>query len=132
MLLVKTKITQSDISGIGLFADEFIPKDTCIWRFRKGFDIRADKDYPDTLPEPARSFFMKYASQNPKTLNYCLCSDDGRFFNHSDTPNTRHTKDPDDEEPLTIASRDIQAGEELTIDYREIDTHPLYGFDAKE
>ena len=36
MLLVKTKIKSSEIAGIGLFADEFIPKGTCTWRFRGG------------------------------------------------------------------------------------------------
>jgi hypothetical protein len=30
MLYVKTKIGPSEIEGIGLFADEFIPKDTII------------------------------------------------------------------------------------------------------
>jgi len=128
MLLIKTKIHSSDVAGIGLFADEFIPKGTYIWRFKKGFDVRVNKDYPDTLQEPAKNFFMTYAYQNPQTLNYVLCADDARFFNHSDTPNTHCVEDPEDEDTANVASRDIQAGEELTVDYREFDTHPFYGF----
>ncbi len=129
MLLVKTKIGPSKVSGIGLFADEFIPKNTWIWRFKKGFDIRVDKNYPDNLQEPAKSYFMKYAYQNNKTLNYVLCSDNARFFNHSDAANTHCVEDPDDEDTANVASRDIQKGEELFVDYREFDTDPFYGFE---
>ena len=129
MLLVQTKIGPSEIAGIGLFADEFIPKDTWIWRFKKGFDLRVNKNYPETLKEPAKSYFAKYAYQNTKTLNYVLCSDDARFFNHSNTPNTHCVEDPDDEDTANVASRDIQIGEELTVDYREFDTDPFFGFE---
>jgi|ERR1035437_5911949 SET domain-containing protein len=129
MLLVKTKIAPSGIAGTGLFADEFIPKGTCVWKYEKGFDIRVDKDYPESLPETARDFFMTYAYQDPQTLDYTLCADDGRFFNHSDTPNTHSAKDSRGEYEADIASKDIQVGEELTTDYREFDTNPFYGFE---
>ena len=129
MLLVKTKIKSSDIAGIGLFADQLIPKGTYIWRFKKGFDIRVEKDYPSTLEEPAKSFFMTYAYQIPKTLQYVLCADNARFINHSDTPNTHCVEDPEDVDCASVTSRDIEQGEELTVDYREFDTDPFYGFD---
>lgn len=129
MLLVKTKIGPSKISGIGLFADEPIPKGKWVWKFTKNFDIRVEKDYPNTLQEPAKSFFLKYAYQNPETMNYVLCSDDARFFNHSNNPNTHCVDNPEDEDTANIASRDIQAGEELTIDYREFDADPFHGFE---
>lgn len=129
MLLVKTKIGLSPIQGIGLFADQFITKGDYIWRFKKNFDIRVNKDYPNTLPEVAKDYFERYAYQNNETLNYILCSDDARFFNHSDTPNTNCVKDPEDEETANIAARDIQPGEELTIDYREFDSEPFFGFE---
>ena len=132
MLLVKTKIAPSKIAGIGLFANEFIPKGAYIWRFKKEFDIRVDQKYPDTLPEPTKSYFKSYAYQNPKTLNYVLCTDDARFFNHSNTPNTNCVEDPDDEDTANIAARNIQSGEELTIDYREFDADPFYGFEKKD
>lgn len=128
MLLVKTKIGLSKINGIGLFANELIPKDTWIWRFKKGFDIRVDEKYPNNLQEPAKSYFMRYAYQTPKTLNWVLCADDGRFFNHSNSANTHCVEDPEDEDTANAASRDIQIGEELTVDYREFDTNPFYGF----
>jgi uncharacterized protein len=107
MLLVKTKIKSSPIAGIGLFADEFIPKGTYIWRFKTGFDIRVPEIYMDSLVEPAKTFFQTYAYQNPDTKNYVLCSDNARFFNHSDIPNTHCVIDPEDEETADVASRDI-------------------------
>jgi len=113
---------------MGLFADEFIPKGTCIWRFKKGFDLKVAENYPETLQEPAKSFFMKYAYQNPQTLHYVLCGDDARFFNHSDTPNTHCVADPEDEETADVASRDIHPDEELTTDYKNFDTDPFHGF----
>jgi SET domain-containing protein len=128
MLLVKTKIGPSNIAGTGLFADELIPKGTVIWRFKEGFDIRVPEQYANDLPEPAKSFFQTYAYQNIDTRKYVLCSDNARFFNHADAPNTHCVPDSDDIETMDVASRDIAKGEELTIDYREFDTDPTYGF----
>ncbi len=92
--------------------------------------MRVGSDYPDILPEPARSYFLKYAYQNKDTLRYVLCADDARFFNHADTPNTACIPDPDDEETANVSVRDIHAGEELTIDYRTFDANPFDGFAA--
>jgi uncharacterized protein len=128
MLLVKTKIGVSKIDGIGLFADQFIAKGTPVWRFKKGFDVRVNKKYPETLSEPAKSFFKKYAYQNPKTLNWTLPADNARFANHSNTANIYCGDNLKDENSADIASRDIQPGEELTNDYREFDSNPFFGF----
>jgi hypothetical protein len=46
MLLVKTKLGLSKISGIGLYADTFIPKGTIIWRFVPKLDLKFnEKEY---------------------------------------------------------------------------------------
>ena len=39
MLLVNARADCSRIHGIGLIAQEFIPKGTRIWRFQPGFDL---------------------------------------------------------------------------------------------
>ena len=54
MLLVKTTLGTSKISGIGLFANQFIPKDTIIWKYTDGVDLKIsdekllelEKEYP--------------------------------------------------------------------------------------
>ena len=121
MLLVKTKIGPSKISGIGLFANQFIPKGTPTWKFQSGFDLKIDKSELANLSEPAKEQFLKYAYLNPKTNKYILCFDDARFFNHSDNPNCIDTEFPDDTEGIDVAVRDIQEGEELTCNYKEFD-----------
>ncbi len=120
MLLVKTKIGPSEINGTGLFADQFIPKGTLVWKFQYP-DLKIDKSELPKLSEPAREQFLKYAYLNPKTDRYVLCFDDSRFFNHSDNPNCIDTEFPDDTEGINVAVRDIQAGEELTCNYKEFD-----------
>ncbi len=122
MLFVKTKIGVSKINGIGLFADQFIPEGTLIWRFIDGFDLRIDKsDLDRIISEPAKEQFLKYAYLNLRTLKYVLCFDDARFFNHSDDPNVLGIEDINEEEGINIAVRDINENEELTVDYNQYD-----------
>jgi uncharacterized protein len=126
MLLVQTKIGPSPINGTGLFANQFIPKGTLLWKFAPGFDLRIDKDQLSTLAAPALEQFLKYSYLNADTNKYVLCFDDARFFNHSDTPNCVEQLS-DEEDGLYIAAQDIQSGEELTCDYKDFDGN----FDAK-
>lgn len=125
MLLVKTKIDVSKIHGIGIFADQLIPKGTRIWEYREGVDSRIDENFLQTLPEPAKKQMLNYAYKNPRTGLYVLCGDDARFFNHSDTPNTDDLdfdKGVVQGEGITVANRDIQPGEEIVSNYRSFDS----------
>ncbi|MDP3763021.1 MAG: SET domain-containing protein [bacterium] len=117
MILVKTKIGPSKIQGIGLFAQQFIPKGTLVQKFMPGFDLIIPESEIPKLSEPAREQFLKYAYKN-KDGQYILCFDDTRFLNHSDNPNLI-SNDPTEE--IDIAARDIQKGEELTVNYKEFD-----------
>ncbi len=125
MLLIKTKIGPSKIEGIGLFADEFIAKGTMVQKFQPGFDLVISENEISKLSEPAREQFLKYAYKN-KTGNYILCFDNTRFLNHSDNPNLI-SDDPDEE--VDFAARDIQAGEELTVNYKDFDLDFDYKMD---
>lgn len=127
MLLVKTKIGPSEIQGIGLFADQFIPKGTAVWKFMPGFDLKTSKNALNELSQPAKEIFLKYAYLNPKTDKYVLCFDNARFLNHADEPNVISIDSPDDEEGIDVAAQDIRGGEELTGNYKEFDAD----FDCK-
>jgi hypothetical protein len=121
MLMIKTKLGPSKINGIGLIADQFIPKGTVIWKYSPKFDLIIDHTELNILPEPARNAFLHYAYLNKRTGKYVLCFDNARFFNHSENPNCVGAPSPDDDEGLDIAGVDIQPGEEMTNDYREFD-----------
>ncbi len=114
MLCVKTKLKMSDISGLGLFADEPIPKGTVVWKFEPALDHLYSEDAIKLLSEPAQTQFHNYAFLDKTHQQYMLCGDDARFFNHSDNPNC------DDEHPdITYALKDISVGEEMTVNYKD-------------
>jgi hypothetical protein len=115
MLLVKTKIKQSKIEGIGLFADELIKSGTKVWGFEPKLDIVLSKEEIGKLSSAAQEQFYRYAYLDKVRNKYLLCGDDARFFNHSDKPNCDETKENDS----TFALRNIDVGEELTINYGE-------------
>ena len=116
MLLVPTRLAQSAIHGLGVFAVAPIAKGTAIWRFASGLDMEFDPAIVDTLPAHVQTFFGHYGYLYRKLRRFVLCFDDARFVNHSDTPNvaTDYAQDP---YGLDVALRDIAAGEELTMDY---------------
>ena len=107
-LLVKTGIDPSNIAGIGLFAEEFIPEGTQVWEFTPNFDTVFEDigNFPPLL----REFLTTYCYRTRG--RYVFCADHAKFFNHADAPSCRD--DADD----TYAARDIYPGEELTSDYR--------------
>lgn len=121
MLMIKTKIKQSPIHGMGLFADQFIPKGTVTWRFAPNFDIIVPKDDILRLSQEARALFLNYCYVDKYTKHFILCFDDERFINHSENPNIGQSHVESEIEGVEIALRDIQKGEELLVDYYEFD-----------
>lgn len=134
MLLVKTKVASSPIEGLGLYADEFIKQGTMVWEFARDLDILIDQDRFRSLPPEAQAYISRYAYVNSDTNKYVLCFDDARYFNHSETPNTKSLIVPSKSESIDIAIRDINPGEEITTNYAEFDAEfrqkldlPQYG-----
>lgn len=101
----------STISGIGVFAAHDIAKGAPVF----------------TNKHPTRR--MKISDVPPEFIKYCVyVSDDeciaperfdrmtiGFYLNHSDTPNIKKISDTE-----AIAARDIKAGEELVMDYNQL------------
>lgn len=117
MFLVKTKIAASKIHGIGVFADEFIPKGTTVWRFQPGFDVEKTADEAKQLPSHTQKWLEHYGYLDRSLKRWIICVDDARFVNHSEDPNMK----PDysrDTYGADVACKDIHPGDEILDDYR--------------
>lgn len=120
MLLVKACAKPSALHGLGVFAVEFVPRGTPIWRFEPGFDRAFTPQQFAALPELAQAHLRQHAYPDAVSGNWILSGDLTIFMNHSSPPNTGAP--PGAPEPVTtVALRDIAAGEELTCDYYAFD-----------
>src|SRR3954465_13433272 len=126
MLLVPTRLAQSTLHGLGVFAVAPIAKGTPVWRFAKGLDMEFAPDIVPALPAHVQEFFAHYGYLDRNVQRIVLCFDDGRFVNHSDTPNvaTDYTHDP---YGLDVALRDIAAGKEITMNYDDFEESAARG-----
>lgn len=116
MMLIRTSIAPSAIQGIGLFSQDFVPKGTLIWRLHEKLDVQMSANEILALPPHMQEFVRIYSYPHLKRDGYVvLDSDNGRFMNHSETPNTDFR-----DFYRGLALEDIQPGTELTCDYREL------------
>jgi len=118
MLLVPTHVAVSAIAGVGLFASEPIARGTLIWRVDPKIDLLFSESEIAAFPPAVQAFFKTYAyPHNRKTGHFMLNIDNGRFMNHSASPNTEFVSFDSG-----TAIVDIAAGEELTCDYGEFNS----------
>lgn len=117
MLLVKTVVKKSNIEWVWLFADEFIQKWTPIWEFTPWFDLKYTKEEINQLPKQAQEYLERYMWLSRKSWKYCFALDNGKYFNHSKTPNSLSAYYENEEEVITKAIKDINIWEEITDDY---------------
>ena len=120
MILIRTRVGQSGIHGMGLFAVDFVPKGTPIWRFQPGFDHDFTPEEFAALPSPAREHTRWFCFVSRVDGHVILSGDHACFINHADPPNTGA---PADATPpvTTVALRDMAAGEEITCNYFNYD-----------
>ncbi len=115
MLMINASAGRSRIHGRGLIAREFISPGTLVWLLKPGFDVELTKEQFDELSPNAREQIGRYIYTDVATGNYILCSDDAKYMNHSDTPNTKT------EGHQTTAIAPIEPGQEITCNYYEFD-----------
>jgi uncharacterized protein len=123
MLLVKTSVKTSKIQGIGLFAEQKIPKGTIIWKFDSRFDLVFDKTEVENMPEIQRNLIHSHAYFSKEIKKYIYCSDNARFINHSVNNNIDCVESQTETEGYDIANKDIKIGDELTMNYRQLDAY---------
>jgi len=117
MLLVSTYIAPSVIDGVGLFAGEPIERGRLIWSLNPKFDIFIEQREIDAYPPHLQDFMSHYTYPHLEMPGVVILdSDNGRFMNHSPTPNTDFCVFD-----KGYALVDIAKGEELTSNYHEFD-----------
>ena len=61
MLLISTYVGPSAIEGLGVFADEFVPKGTLIWLYNPKFDILIGDTDLGVLPPHMQNYIARYS-----------------------------------------------------------------------
>jgi hypothetical protein len=130
MLMVDTELKVSAIHGVGVFLTEPVSAGQLIWRF----DSRIDRVFSDAelheMPRRLQTFLRTYSTLHDDLKLWVLCGDNGRHFNHSESPNTRSLGVAFGDD---VAVFDLPAGTELTSDYRTIcDAMRLSGMDFSQ
>lgn len=115
MMLIRTFVGPSNIHGLGCFANEPIRAGQRAWSL---CDLTFDRvwnahDY-SSLPPIAREQIARFVYVCKHTSRIIYCVDDARYLNHSADPNLMDSGRGIND----YALRDIDVGEELTVDYR--------------
>jgi hypothetical protein len=117
MLNVKVNIAPNETAddNLGLFAGEPIEKNMVIWEGDDNIFVEVLSYSYNQLNTYGKVFIDTYCSRITDDW-YCRM-DNTRYINHSSTPNLRFNMDT----KSLVALRDIEEGEELTLNYTEFD-----------
>ena len=117
MLTVSTYVAPSAIEGLGVFAGEFIERGRLIWSLNPKFDIFVYHEEIEGLPPHVQHFIARYCYPHLEMPGVVVVdSDNGRFMNHTLTPNTDFRIFD-----KGYALVDIAQGDEITCNYHEFD-----------
>lgn len=115
MMLVPTYLKSSGIHGIGIYAAEPIKAGAKIWEHCDGFERLIKKEDLQNYPPHLQEFLDIYTYPYRMDSNFLVLEvDNGRFMNHSVSPNTDFTS-----LDSGYAKTDIVKDEEITSDYGE-------------
>lgn len=110
-------VRNSHIHGRGVFATRKIKKGAKVIEYRgQHISWKEALKRPDTDPDnPFHTFF--FSLDDGSVIDAAVRGNAARWINHSCAPNCE-TEEDDDERVHIFARRDIEAGEELTYDYK--------------
>ena len=117
MMMVRCYLGPSEIEGLGVFTTQPIKKGGLVWLYDERFDVSYYRDDIERAPKHFREFLERYTYEHPENPDcVVLDCDEGRFMNHSTTPNTDFRGMSEG-----FALVDIPAGTEITCNYAEFD-----------
>lgn len=115
MMLISTYLAPSAIEGLGVFTAERLTRGQHLWSMDPRFDLFLHESELVALPPQMRDFMARYSYPHIEKPGVVVFnSDNGRFMNHTLTPNTDFRSFNEG-----YALTDIEAGEELTCNYHE-------------
>ena len=121
MLTVKIYLDKSDISGIGVFANQFIKKGQEVCRYNPRFTQIIEIAEIETWPKTVQENFYRYAyhGKGDFRIKHALFYniDESKYLNHSDTPNIIYVPQLE----IYVAKDEINSGTELTCDYNDFE-----------
>ena len=126
MYVVQVEVRTSPIDGKGVFVLENVPKGTIVWKFDPLHDQTMSKEAFTAADQMLKEELLRiaYLSKNTDRWIFPPENDPARYTNHSTKNNLSVLFDESiSDEPLFIANRDIQSGEELTNNYTEFDEY---------
>lgn len=118
-LIIKTLIKESSTQGFGLFTDENLDEGQKIYFDDPNFEKIIFHDEKLKMPPETQLFIETFAPFNKDGKFYYLNTDNSRFWNHSENPNTVFVRENGTHLGSVFTLRAIAKGEELTADYRE-------------
>ena len=120
MMMVETALKPSGIHGIGVFLVNHVAAGALLWKYDSRIDRVYSEDEILSLPPMTQQFLRTYCTWHAGVGAWVLCGDNGRHFNHSDTPNSISDGIAFGAD---YAACDLPAGTELTSDYAAICDH---------
>jgi len=128
MIKIPSYVGKSKIQGNGLFSGTDINAGSIVWQYEEKIDISISEEDVNimlkTLPRQLSIVWHTYAffGQIGNNCSKCwfLDGDNGRFMNHSRTPNTKWSI----EDRALRSISEIKANEEITSNYSEWDQGP--------
>lgn len=125
MYQFRVSVRKSPIEGNGVFSDEPIMAGSIVWKFDSDHDQVLSVVAYEQLEDRTKAEIRKigYISPSSNQWVYPPENDPARFTNHSETLNNLTAIFDKDvsQEPFFKANKNIEAGEELTVNYIEFD-----------
>jgi hypothetical protein len=142
-------VRETPDKGRGIFANAFIHEETTVWSHVAGqyavYDERSLKALLSNMPDSEAVYVLEHIYCMPEFPEYMIrVFDDGELTNHSDQPTLLTQSRPGYDEVSAgtstkdvssallgdhftlVAARDIEEGEELTMDYNDEPENPQY------
>ena len=113
-MFVETEVRESGLYGKALFAKQTVARGTIVCCFTLGSDVTTEDEYVRAVAENRQPVTRTGTRYCGKYFTFGNVEAPYNFINHSFKPNLLcHCG-------VVVATREIRAGEELTLDYRTL------------